>query len=203
MRVFAVLMLSFAPTIAGATAFPSISCVFTEPFATIDVWNGGMRIITPEGAIPVTDRTLSGSNLEPIVRATIAGQAASLAITKLQGSDGMSDFKRPLTGVLTGWPQAISQNGACLRYRNGAAPRPVAGLAQDRHLNVRARPSMSSKIVGSVTSSGRFWAYPEPAVGGWVRGGFEVIPKGESGMITVSEGWVSVRYLGVPITQLR
>ena len=203
MRVFAILILNFVPTLAEATAFPSVSCDFTEPFLTIDVWNGGMRVITPEGAITVADRTLSGSNLAPIVHANINGKAATLAITHVQAGDGMSDFQSPFKGVLTGWPLATPQYGACLRYRDGAVPRPVAGVMQNSRLNVRTQPRVSSRIIGSVNSSGRFWAYPEPVFRGWVRGGFEVIPKGESGMITVSEGWVNARYLGPPLSQLR
>lgn len=198
MRILAIFAATMIPNIASATAFPSISCVFTEPFIGIEVWNSGTRVITPEGLFPVSQRILGGTRLEPTITAKVNGMDLKLSVINDVGSDGMSEFARPLTGELMGWPpMPTALTGACLRYPDGTTPRPVIGISNNGKLNVRARANASSRLLGQLRPRSRFWAFPESAQNGWVRGAFERIPSGESGMITVGEGWVRARYLGL------
>ena len=193
--LFAVALLPFS---ASATAFPSLSCVFTEPFVGIDVWPGGARAITPEKTLLLRNRKLGGSALEPTVQGTIAGMPAQLAIINKPGSDGMSDFERPLTGTLTGWPSTATLQGACLRYPDGTTPRDVIGIAPTSKLIVRSTSAGAGSIVGRIGPRGRFWAYPDPLVKGRARGAFERLPTGGTGSIVVAEGWVHARFLKIP-----
>lgn len=183
---------------AGATAYPSLSCVFTEPFVAVDVWPGGARLITPEATRLATARVLGGTMIAPTVTLTIDGKAVALRIENTPGSDGMSDFVRPLTGYLTGYLLATPQQGACLRYPDGTTPRPVIGVAATSRLNVRDRASPKSRVVGQMEPRGRFWAFPESTVSGWARGAFEKVPLEGTGKIVTAIGWVRVVNLGRP-----
>jgi hypothetical protein len=189
----AVMMMSGA---ANATAMPSFSCVFTEPFIGIDVWPGGMRVATPERAQAVKAATLGGTAREPVVSTTVAGEKTTLAIRDKPGSDGMSDHLRPLTGLLTRGANAMPQPGACLRFPDGTTPRPVTGVGVADHLMVRASGNVRAAKVGELGSRGMFWAFPEPLVAGWARGAIERLPEGGTGQSRVVIGWVNARFLG-------
>lgn len=183
---------------AGATAYPSLSCVFTEPFVGIEIWPGGASLITPEATRVATARKLAGTALEPTVTATIDGKKIGLVIENSPGSDGMSDFERPLTGYLTGYLLAAPQMGACLRYPDGTTPRPVIGIAGINRLTVRNRPLPNARVVGHLGAGTRFWAFPEAAVRGWARGAFQKMPVTTTGKITTAIGWVAAANLGRP-----
>jgi hypothetical protein len=183
---------------AHATAYPSLSCVFTEPFVGVEVWPGGASLITPEATRVATARKLGGTTLEPAVTLTVDRKKIALRIQNIPGSDGMSDFERPLTGYLTGYLMATPQTGACLRYPDGTTPRPVTGVAATKRLIIRDRALPSARVVGQLGPRARFWAFPEPVVRGWTRGAFEKIPVSSSGKITTAIGWVRAAHLGRP-----
>ena len=195
MRYALLLMLAAVPGTANATAYPSLSCAFTEPFINFSVWPGAASLNTPESTTLATSLSLSGTELEPVIAATIAGTPVRLEIENVPGGDGMSDFESPLTGHLRG-RSGGAQSGACVRFPDGTAPRPVIGVGSTDQLMVRVSGSARARTVGSIHSRGRFWAFPEPMVRGWARGAFEEVPAGESGRITVRIGWVNARFLG-------
>jgi uncharacterized membrane protein len=197
MRFAVVMFLLAAPNLASATAYPSVACVFTEPFVSVAVWPGGASLIEPERTTAATTRTLGGTAGTPVISAIFGGTPMTLAVTEDPGSDGMSDHDYPWRGELNGY-RSPNHSGGCLRYPDGTTPRPVTGVAPQRRLAVRALASPNARVVGKLGFRSHFWAFPEPAVRGWVRGAFEKMPVEETGQVTFAEGWVHARHLGRP-----
>lgn len=186
-------------TPASATALPSYSCVFTEPFISVDVYPGGIRYATPEGASVIADVNFTmPSGVTKLGGMLPSGKAFVLDITKGSASDGMSDMMRPFTGKLSGPAVSRVVQGACLKFPDGTTPRPVKGVSSNDVLNVRTKPTVRSAIVNRLNSRGFVWAFPDNMVGNWARVATAKMPAGESGNVTVVTGWVNARFLGLP-----
>ena len=181
---------------ATATALPSISCVFTEPFIAISVFPGGLAVARPDQQDLSVDPRLAGTAKEPTFHFDLGGHRGKLQVLARPGSDGMSDFQMPLTGLLSGLDSLQDQQGACLRFPDGTSPTRVRVARPDSRLNVRSAGNRRAPILGQIGSRGWFWAYPEQVRNGWVRGAFARYPDGERGEVAVVEGWVHSRYLG-------
>lgn len=179
---------------AQATAIPSLSCTFTEPFIGIDTFPGGMLWDRPGSRTIAKTTTLGGTVREPVVSGQLGTDQVRLSIKVRPGSDGMSDFIFPLTGLIriNGAPP---YEGGCLRFPAGTTPRSVKVVGDDK-LNVRKAGSARAEVVGRLGASSWFWAFPEPLVRGWARGAFARYPGSDSGKVTIGYGWVNARYLG-------
>ena len=184
---------------AQASAIPSYSCVFTGPFAGVDSFPGGLRYVTPEKVESLAATTFTISGAATVLGGTLAsGKDFSVKIIKQAASDGMSELIRPYAGTLSGTAVSLTVQGACLKFPDGTTPRPVKKVAANDKLNVRTKPNSKAKIVNRVGPQGFVWAFPESAVKGWVRVATAVYPRGESGTITVTTGWVNAKFLGLP-----
>jgi uncharacterized protein YgiM (DUF1202 family) len=182
---------------AQATAMPSYSCVFTEPFISVDSFPGGVRYETPEGAQPVAAAILGGSPAKPVLDGKIGGSKSfSLAIVKKPGSDGMSSLMRPYTGTLSGSAVGNALEGACLKYPDGTTPRQVTGVIETDTLNVRTKPSANGAIIARVRPGTSVWAFPETVKNGWARVAVAKFPPGEDGNVTIVTGYVRAKFLG-------
>lgn len=192
------LLSSFAiATMAHATAMPSYSCVFTEPFIGMDSFPGGVRYQTPETSENAKRVALTGSTAKPVVSGTLgSGKSFSLLIVKKPGSDGMSDFVRPYTGQLSGLAIGQPLEGACLKYPDGTTPRRVIGVVDTDKLNVRSKPAKGASVVARVGPGGSVWAFPQTTRNGWARVAVAKYPAGEDGNVTVVTGWVRTKFLG-------
>lgn len=193
--LFSVALLLGGASAAEATAIPSLSCTFTEPFISIDTFPGGLRWDGPERRAIAKSVSLAGSEREPVISGKLGPDRVRLSIKNRSGSDGMSDFSFPLTGLVqTNGARAFK--GGCLRFPDGTTPRPVTVAGNDK-LNVRRSASASAAVVGRLGAGSRFWAFPEPLVRGWARGAFARYPAEDAGRVTVTYGWVNARYLGL------
>ena len=184
---------------AQASAIPSYSCVFTEPFAGVDSFPGGLRYVTPDKAETLAATTFTISGPATVLGGTLtSGKSFTVKIVEQAASDGMSDLMRPYAGTLSGTAVSQTVQGACLKFPDGTTPRPVKKVAAKDKLNVRTKPNAKAKIVNRVGPQAFVWAFPESAVKGWVRVASAVYPRGDSGTITVTTGWVNAKYLGLP-----
>jgi uncharacterized membrane protein len=185
--------------LAHASAIPSYSCVFTEPFVSVDTFPGGFRFATPDrtdmGAI--SSFTIKGPATE-LGGKLPSGKTFSVKIVERVAGDGMSDTTRPYAGTLMGATVTGAVEGACLKFPDGTTPRPVKNIKVNDKLNVRAKPNAKSKIVNRVGPRGMVWAFPEPTAKGWARVATAFYPKGDAGLINIVEGWVNASYLGAP-----
>jgi uncharacterized protein YgiM (DUF1202 family) len=197
--VFALLLLSAMTAAAQASAIPSYSCVFTEPFVSMDSFPGGFRYATPDGTQTgaVSTFTLNGGTTV-LGGKLSSGKSFSVKILMQVAGDGMSDVKRPYAGTLSGTAVGPTVEGACLKFPDGTTPRPVKNVAANDKLNVRTKPSSKAKIVNRIGPGGMVWAFPEATVKGWARVATSVIPKGDSGMVSIATGWVNAKFLGLP-----
>jgi uncharacterized membrane protein len=184
---------------ADASAIPSYSCVFTEPFVSLDSFPGGFRYATPDKAETGAVSTFTIVGDTAVLGGTLtSGKSFSVRIQNKAAGDGMSDVIRPYTGTLSGTVAGTAVQGACLKFPDGTTPRPVKNMAAGDKLNVRMKPSAKAKIINRVAPGGMVWAYPESTVKGWARVTTAVFPKGESGMVSITTGWVNARFLGLP-----
>ena len=176
-----------------ASAIPSYSCVFTEPFVVIDSFPGGIRYTTPDAVLTAKGAAVTTSTG---TKATLEGEVKagtfSVSITKKPGTDGMSDLVRPYIATLLAKP-AVKVTGACLRYPDGTTPRKVN--IRTGKLNVRSKGSTSSAKVVALNPGASVWAFPENVTNGWVHVAAAKNPDGGSGLITVVEGYVRSTFL--------
>jgi uncharacterized membrane protein len=183
--------------VVHASAMPSYSCTFTEPFITLESYPGGARFNTPDAQGTVLSPSLDASGAVTQISGIMPdGKTFILRITKEVSGDGMSDMMRPYKGVVTGSYVSAPLRGACLRFPDGTSPRPVKGVLSDDVLNVRSRPTARAKIVGGVASGGTLWAFPEDLVRGWARVAAPAFPKGGAGMVGIVQGWANAKFLG-------
>ena len=198
------IILSTAMSVVGlsaaqASAIPSYSCVFTEPFVSVDSFPGGLRYVTPEKVETLAATTFTIFGPATVLGGTLAsGKGFSVKIIKQAASDGMSELMRPYAGTLSGTAVSLTVHGACLKFPDGTTPRPVKKVAANDKLNVRSKPNAKAKIINRVGPQGFVWAFPESAAKGWVRVATAVYPRGDSGTITISTGWVNAKFLGLP-----
>lgn len=195
MRNVMILALSLLPSLARAEPSPSLSCVFTEPFASIYVWPGKM-LARHEGSTPVTNIAVSGTREEPVIKALVAGTPTTLTVKNQVGSDGMSEFDYPLDVTLTGWMMGSTPlSGGCIRFPAQSQPFSVTRLAEDDRLNLRAHPRMGSPIVGHANSRDILWSVPGQRTNGWARVAIRTNATTESGPIRIKTGWVRASYM--------
>lgn len=182
---------------ACATALPSFACSFTEPFIAVQTSPVGVRIATPLNSTLLAPGIFQTDG-DKVTFASDTNDASGfkLIIEKDVGSDGMSDFVFPYTGMLS-IPNGISNHtGGCVKLADGTTPRSVVNLQNDDRLNVRAAPSPRARIVNTLVQGGVVWAYPESRRGNWVRVSSLVYPRNDQGDVRVVMGWAHGRYLG-------
>ncbi len=193
MAVVALVLPALVGSPAYASAIPSYSCVFTEPFVVIDSFPGGIRYTTPEAVLTATGAAASTSTeAKAILGGEVKTGPFSVTIAKKPGTDGMSSLIRPYVATLTAKP-AINVTGACLRYPDGTAPRKVA--IRSGKLNVRTKASVSSAKLAQLSAGVSVWAFPEKVSNGWVHVAAGKYPAGGDGAITVVEGYVPDEFL--------
>ena len=191
-RSFIVLLALLAAVPAHAASMPSYWCSFTEPF--ISVFSGSDALVYENSG---EDERVSAPDFKPaagggeISGLLKKGDRFSVKIKSGTGSDGMSDFDFPLTGVLAGSP-AIS--GGCLKLPDGTKLRHITGVAPDDNLTLRDGPSVKAMAINKIKLE-YVWLKSSHAQKGWVQVIVLVFPKGESGMIKTAEGWVNGKFL--------
>jgi uncharacterized membrane protein len=182
---------------AFASALPSYACVFTEPFISIDTFPGGVRYDAMGETLNVGNLSFTIAGFISTVEGVLPdGKLFNLAISPGPAGDGMSELMRPFAGVLTGTAVGNTVNGACLQFPADSLPRLVINVAEDDVLNVRNKPNAKATLVNIVRPGGTVWALVEEMQNGWARVATPSFPKGESGDVTVVEGWVNAKFLG-------
>jgi uncharacterized membrane protein len=181
-----------------ATALPSYSCVFTEPFISLDISPAGVIYSDGERKEMVQPTSFKIEGPVTVINGKLADQTVfGIAISKEPGSDGMSDYVTPYKGLLeTSAFDDNKLNGACLRHPDGSRSRLVVNVRENERLNVRSAPNVRGRIINRVRQGMSVWAHPEAAVGGWVRVSTALYPANETGEVRVVSGWVNARFLG-------
>ncbi|MDE2445655.1 MAG: hypothetical protein KGO94_05715 [Alphaproteobacteria bacterium] len=193
--IFAVAVLGLGAAPANATS-PSYWCSFTEPFVSLFT-GASSTVFSNSGAVErVAKPQFSPAPGGGILSGTLKdGGTYKIKVSAGKGSDGMSDFDYPLTGVLTG---AFNATGGCLKLPPGTALRQIVGVAPDDNLVLRVGPSAKARAIDKIKLD-YVWAIPGPARNGWQRVVVLVWPKGEQGMISTRTGWVNRKFLSAKV----
>jgi uncharacterized protein YgiM (DUF1202 family) len=181
---------------AGSGARLSFGCAWTEPFDSMEVFQGQVNYSfsgePPEQMLsPKVTRT--GSKLT--VKGSLAGKAFAAVITNVAFTESEPESEVPYSVSIVGGEGSVNGGkGGCIRYADGTEPRGVTAVADNDVLNVRTKPRATAPLVGSLYNRGQVWVYPKSNTNGWLKVSYFVEATGtKKGRVV--DGWVNAKFV--------
>jgi hypothetical protein len=194
------LTVSVVSTCVHAASIPNLLCGFNDPFFTVRTSEAGLEIIQPTASSHVAAVTakIDGEVLVLTARESSGTTVFYIAEpSRAESLSGPADVvKARLLSLDPAGVAGAFVEGSCMKLPAGTSPKIAIGMSQHSQLRVRAAPDASAHILGSMKLYATFWAYPEPALNGWIRGAMVQQPPREGEPVRFVEGWASENYLG-------